>query len=125
MAIVRPKTGMLKVNGVAVYDPSTMSWGLQDVSDSQSGRTTDAVMHKNRIAQKEKIELSWSGLTKIEISEILQAFNPEYIMLTYHNPLLNQEVTKEYYVGDRSSVVWKWQVNNEIYEKVSFNCIER
>ena len=53
---------MLKVNGVAVRCPSKFEWGLQDVSASESGRTDDALMHKNRVAQKRKIRLGWNGL---------------------------------------------------------------
>ena len=53
---------MITVDGVAVKTPSAFSWGLQDVSDPASGRTLDALMHKNRIAQKRKISLSWNIL---------------------------------------------------------------
>jgi|GEM_PF-3788472 len=48
-----------KVDGVTLkYTPSEFTYGLQDVSDTQSGRTLDAVMHKNRIAQKRKLNMA-------------------------------------------------------------------
>lgn len=42
----------IKVDGTELPCPSSFTWGLQDVSASQSGRTDDAIMHKNRVAQK-------------------------------------------------------------------------
>jgi len=48
---------LLTVDGVVMPCPSSFEWGLQDVSASDSGRTTDALMHKNRVAQKRTISL--------------------------------------------------------------------
>lgn len=73
---------MISVNGTAIKTPSSFSWGLQDVSDSASGRTQDTIMHKNRVGQKRKIALGWNNPTKEEAAAILQAFNPEYINVT-------------------------------------------
>lgn len=41
---------MIWVNGVVIKTPTSFSWGLQDISDSDSGRTQDTIMHKNRYA---------------------------------------------------------------------------
>ena len=116
---------MLVVDGVQVKEPSKFQWSLQDVSAPDSGRTEDSVMHKNRVAQKVKLELQWTMTTPQETSDILQAFQPEYINVTYHDPLLNDYRTAEFYVGDRSTPVKFWLVDKKYYESVSFNIIER
>ena len=116
---------MIRVNGAVIKTPSSFSWGLQDVSDSASGRTQDALMHKNRIAQKRKIQLSWNNPTKDETAAILQAFNPEYVYVTYPDALSGAEETREFYVGDRSAPMKIWTVNNKRYSQVSFDIIER
>lgn len=116
---------MIWVNGVEVKTPSSFSWGLQDVSDSASGRTQDAVMHKNRIAQKRKLSLSWAAPTPQEASAILQAFNPEYIDITYPDGLSGKNETRTFYVGDRSAPMKIWNIGNKRYESVSFDVIER
>lgn len=116
---------MITVDGVAVKTPSAFSWGLQDVSDSASGRTLDALMHKNRIAQKRKISLSWNHPTPQEAAAILQAFNPEYVRVRYPDALSGTNETRTFYVGDRSAPMKIWTVRNKRYSQVSFDIIER
>ena len=96
---------MLLVNGVSIKDPSEMTWGLQDISDSQSGRTQDALMWKNRVAQKRKLSCSWYGLRPAEASALLQAVNPEYMEITYFDAMGGSNQTRTFYIGDRSAPV--------------------
>ena len=116
---------MIKVNGTVIKTPSSFTWGLQDVSDSASGRTQDALMHKNRVSQKRKISLGWNNPTDKETAQILQAFNPEYIDVTYPDAMSGKEETRTFYVGDRSAPMKIWTVNNKRYSQISFNIIER
>ena len=116
---------MIVVDGVEIKTPSSFSWGLQDISDSASGRTQDAVMHKNRTAQKRKISLGWNNPTKEDTAIILQAFNPEYIEVTYPDAMSGTDETRTFYVGDRSAPMKIWTVNNKRYSQISFNIIER
>lgn len=116
---------MIWVDGVAVKTPSSFSWGLQDVSDSASGRTQDALMHKNRIAQKRKLSFAWAGPTPQEASAILQAFNREYVSITYPDSMSGRNETRTFYVGDRSAMTKIWTIGNKRYESISFDAIER
>lgn len=116
---------MLKVNGTLIKTPSEMTWGLQDVSDSASGRTQDALMHKNRIAQKRKLSLAWNNPTRAETASILQAFNPEYIDISYPDSMSGTDETRVFYVGDRSAPYKIWTLGNKRYSQVSFDVIER
>lgn len=114
----------LKVNGVDCPCPSQFGWSLQDVSQADSGRTEDALMHKNRIAQKEKIKLQWNAPKPDKASQILQMFNPEYFEVTYRSPLTNSVVTKTFYRGDASAPTY-WWCNGGLFENISFDIIER
>ena len=116
---------MIMVDGVWIKSPSTLTYGLKDISASDSGRTDDTIMHKNRVGQKVTLDLSWSGPTPEEASEILKAFDPEYIDVTYHDPKENKLVTKNFYSGDKKAPVKIWTVNQKRYESISFNIIER
>ena len=51
----------IKINGAAMPCPSSFTWGLQDISASESGRTDDTIMHKNRVGQKRKLEIGWNA----------------------------------------------------------------
>lgn len=116
---------MIWADGVLIKTPSVFSWGLQDISDSDAGRTDDTVMHKNRIGQKRKISLAWSNPTKDETVAILQAFNPEYVMVTYPDAMSGLNETREFYVGDRSAPIKIWNIGNKRYEQLAFDIIER
>lgn len=116
---------MILVDGIEIKTPSGFTWGLQDITDSASGRTQDTIMHKNRIAQKRKLSLSWAAPTPAEVSAILQAFNPEYVKITYPDAMSGKNETRTFYVGDRSSPVKMWTIGNKRYESISFDVIER
>lgn len=120
-----PTTPFWKVNNVTMPCPSTWSWGLQDVSMGESGRTDDALMWKNRISQKRKIQIGFSAVTDTDAHTILQAINPEYIDVTYFDPLDGQTVTRNFYVSDRTAPVKWWFDGKKIYESLSFDLIER
>ena len=115
----------LAVNGVAGKTPSKCEWGLQDISASDSGRTQDAMMHKNRIAQKRTLKLAWNAPIPADAAAILQAFNPEYVSVTYHDPMDNAMETRTFYVGDRSSPFKQWFAGGKRFDSVSFDIIER
>ena len=115
----------LIVDGVELPCPSSCDWGLQDVSAADAGRTQDTIMHKNRVAQKRKLSVSWNAPDKDTASKILKAVNPEYIQVTYHDVMDNEAQTRTFYVGDRSAPFKFWWIGNQRFESISFDLIER
>lgn len=118
-------SAFLMVNGKKVKTPSKYEPVLRDISASDSGRTQDAVMHKNRVGQKWTISLGWNNPSPEETSAILTAFDPEYFDVTFINPKTNTKETRTFYAGDRSSPMKQWFVGGERYAQVSFDIIER
>lgn len=114
-----------QVDGITMPCPSSFEWGLQDVSLGESGRTDDALMHKNRVAQKRKVAISYNGADKDVCAMVLQAVNPEYISVYYWDLMDNQYETRTFYVGDRSAPYKCWWVGNKRVERLSFDIIER
>lgn len=114
-----------KVDNVEMPCPSTWEYSIQDVSLGESGRTDDAIMHKNRVAQKRKIAISFNGADKDACHTVLAAINPEYINVYYFDLLDNQFETREFYVGDRTAPFKCWWVGNKRVERLSFDIIER
>ena len=121
MAVTRT---ILQVNGVWIPDPSSLQWGIQSVSDSNAGRTTDGKMHVNLITRKRKLELAWNGVSFAVASEILKAVNPETFNVTYLDALTNTRLTKKFYVGDRTAMVYSYSDGYKRYQNVAFNIIE-
>ena len=82
-------------------------------------------MHKNRVAQKRKIAITFNGVTMETASTILQAVNPEYIQVYYYDPMDATFETREFYVGDRSAPFKTFFIGNKRVDKLSFDIIER
>lgn len=111
--------------GASVYvpSPSSYQYNLNDVSSPDAGRTMDTLMHKLRLSQKVSLNLAWQNVTTTELSEILQAFNPEYLAITYLDGLQGAYVRKVFYVGDRSTPLYNNTIG--VWSNVQFNVIER
>lgn len=118
-----PYNPLKYVGGSTVKCPSKYVYKLQDVSQSNAGRTDDGKMHKLRIGQCVKLELEWPYVTTAELAVILTAFNPEYISVEYLDGLTGAYQTKEFYVGDRSAPAYNTKMG--LWENVAFNIIER
>jgi len=110
-------------------DPATLSWGLQDISSSDSGRTHDAntTMQKMRISQKRKLNITWTMLTDSQISVILKAFNPEYFYVRYWDAQDCEYQIRLFYAGDRTAPVkwFKLPIKGTRFATLSLNIIER
>lgn len=111
------------VDGHSIKCPSAYTWKLEDISSSDAGRTEDTKMDKMRIGQVVGLELSWKNLTTEEVSAILKAFNPEYIMVSYLDAMEGTYVESEFYVGNRSAPLYN--AAKGLWSNVSFNLIER
>lgn len=80
-------------------------------------------MHVNRVAMKDKIQLSWNAPKPDKAAQILQMFDAEYFDVTYRSPLTNTVVTKKMYRGDATANTY-WWAHDGLFEKLSFNIIE-
>lgn len=110
-------------------DPSSLTWGLQDVSAADAGRTNDpnATMYKLRVTQKRKLQIAWACPTQAQATAILRAFNPEYFHVRYFDLLDGAWQTREFYCGDRSAP-YKWfglPGKGTRLSTLSFDVIER
>ena len=117
------KNPLRSVDGSAVLCPYKYQWALEDISASDAGRTEDVAMHKKRIGQVVKLELSWEFITTEQVSEILQAFDPEYVTVCYLDAKQGKFVTSEFYVGNRTAPMFN--ASSGLWENVAFNIIER
>lgn len=111
------------VDGQAVAVPNVYQWELEDISASDAGRTEDIRMHKKRIGQVVKLTLQWDFVPIDVASDILTAFDPEYIKVCYLDAKRGKYITSEFYVGNRSAPMFKSK--DRLWENIGFNLIER
>ena len=112
-----------RVNGRTIKSPSSYTWQQQDLSAADAGRTEDGKMHKERIRNIVALNLAWNNITTEDAQSILRAFESEYLMVEYIDPMLGGYVEKEFYVGDRSSPMYNCEL--ELWSSLTFNLIER
>ena len=117
------KRTILKVNGVFIPDPSKLQWGIQSVSASNAGRDMSGDMHVELVTRKRKLELEWAGIDFAATAEILKAVKPETFNVTFWDAEENKNLTKTFYVGDRSAMVNSY-VEGQRRNDVKFNIIE-
>ena len=115
---------ILTINGTG-YDPSAITYGIQDVSAPDAGRDLSGTMQKMTICQKRTISLEWWQPEPALTAQILTSVKPEYFPVTYTDPESNTTVTKTFYCGDRTAPVQVWGTGNKRYSKVTFKLIEQ
>lgn len=115
---------MLKLNGILVRQPRSMSVGVGDLDDKTT-RTASGSLTRDRIAVKRKLTLSWSALTSAELSEILEAVSSVFFQVTYPDPQTGTIQTKTFYVGDRTAAVYTYNDGVVLWENLNMNLIER
>lgn len=95
----------MKINGVTIPTPSSMEVAIMDI-DSDSYRNANGKLLRDRVAVKRKVTCSWNWLSVTDASTLLKAVADEFFEMTYLDPMEGEEVTKEFYVGDRTNPVY-------------------
>lgn len=119
---VRP-VGTPASQAVTVRTPSAYRYKLQDVSEADAGRTADATMHKKKIGSLRGIELEWWNIDTPTVSDILQKFQSEYLIVEFWDALSGTWKESTFYVGDRSVPMYSGIL--DIWSNLSFNLIEQ
>lgn len=116
-----------KSTGNITLVPSSMTWDLEDISSSDTGRSQSGLMYQKIVARKRKLSLSWKAVTKEEAQVILSAVVDEspYLSVTYPDALSGTNERRTFYVSAKTAPVYTWQVNKKIYSSISFDLIER
>lgn len=100
--------------------PSIYQWGKDDLSSDEAGRTLDWVMHKMRQARGRYIQLGWKGLSLVDASTVLKAFNSEYSIIECLDAEEGDWVTRLFYTGGTKAALYSMATNPPYWESVSF-----
>lgn len=104
--------------------PSKYQVSEYDVSDENAGRTADGAMQKNLLGKCLKVEMSWNVLNSTQAQTIFSYFTAnQYFSVTLYSPYSAAQVTKEFYVGDRSAPCYNATL--DLWTNVAFNIIQR
>lgn len=118
---------VLYINGVAVKDPATLQYAIQDIDSDTAGRNANGEMIRDRVATKRKISCSWSGLENEEIRLLLNSMTNEFFRLDFPDAMMGGIGSGTFYVGDRTAPLYMWneKENKYLWEGLQANFIER
>jgi hypothetical protein len=114
---------LITVDGIALPTPSEMSVGVMDLSKAE--RNANGLMLIERIATKQKIEMTWGYLTENQLKTLLSAVSPVFFSVTYPDPQTALIKTGTFYVGDRNMGVLDYFDGIIRYKDLGMNFIER
>ncbi|MDP4179336.1 MAG: hypothetical protein Q8900_13515 [Bacillota bacterium] len=110
---------------IAAY-PEELKFSLKDEDSENSQRTSDGTMHRDRIAVKRQLDLTFGILTLAQISSILKATSLEFFQFYYPDLMDGGYSTRIFYVGDRSAVtISDGENGNLICKGLAFTFIEQ
>lgn len=115
---------ILKINGIALPDPSEFQVDIMDIDDDTT-RNAKGDLIRNRIATKRKLICEWPALKMAQTSLILKAVKNALFEVEYPDPMEGKRLTKTFYVGDRQMPVYS-VINGVVqWEGLSMNLVER
>lgn len=74
-----------------------LKWSRNDVDGPNAGRMQNGEMVRDRVAIKYRWDVTCRPLTAAEQSLILSMIEPEFVPVTYTDPMTNTERTDMYY----------------------------
>lgn len=80
-------------------------------------------MNKMRKGQSDTYELLWVAVSIANCSAILQAFNPEYVLINCLDAKAGTWVEKRFYVGDRVAPLYNSALG--LWESVGFTIVQQ
>ena len=114
----------LKIGTTVLPAPQSYRVDSYDIDSSDTGRSEDGTMKRNRIATKYKIQAAWT-VAQADLQTIISAVSPETFSVTFFDPTTGATKTKTMYAGDRSAeMVACGDVSGDNWWSFSVNFVE-
>ena len=102
-----------------------VKWNRNDMDSPNTGRTLDGLMHRGRVSTKIRLDITCRPLKASELSIVLTAIYPEYVTVTYTDPM-SGTVTKTMYSNNNpASYLFKRPDGTEWWSGITFPLVER
>lgn len=102
-----------------------LKWSRNDIDAPNTGRDMSGLMHRGRVSTKIRLDVTCKLLKANELRTVLTAIIPEYVSVTYDDPLYGT-TTKTMYSNNHPAV-YQLRKNDgrEFWSGVTFPLIER
>lgn len=98
-----------------------IQWQRSDQDGPAAGRTLDGIMHRMRVATKIRLDITCKPLTTAEASVVLRAILPEYVTVTYDDPMEGTVVTRTMYSNNNPATCQR----DGLWGGITFPLVER
>lgn len=118
----------LTINGVDITPYIAyggLKWSRNDIDAPNTGRAMDGKMYRGRVTTKIRLDVTCRMLKNDELMTVLNLILPEYVTVTYDDPMLGR-TTKQMYANNNPAVFqMKKNDGSEWWGGVTFPLIER
>lgn len=102
------------------------AWQHSDIDASDAGRTMNGTMIRARVTSKVRLDITCIPLTTAQASTVLTAIAPQWLSVTYTDPMLGTDVTKTMYSNNRpAAYAVKHKDGTEYWTGITFPLIEQ
>lgn len=118
----------LSINGVDMIPyiaQRGVKWQRSDLDAEDSGRTLDGVMHRGRVATKIRLDITCTPLRSSDAQTVLNAILPEFVSVTYTDPMLGLVSKTMYSNNNPASFLMIDGEGVEWWEGITFPLIEQ
>lgn len=102
-----------------------IKWQRNDIEAPGTGRTMDGTLMRERIATKIRLDITCRPLTKAELSIVLNAIYPQFVTVTYDDPMYGRVIKTMYSNNNPASFMMIDSRGIETWNGVTFPLIER
>lgn len=119
----------LKIDGVDMTKYIAYSgykWQRSDVDGPGAGRDLTGVLRRNRLATKERLDITCRPLKTSESAIVLQAILPEWVEVEYLSPMAGGTVKKTMYSNNNPAAFQQVGRDGEVlWTGITFPLIEK
>lgn len=123
---VAPLNSNVFINITPYIAAQGLKWSRNDIDAQNSGRDTqDGLMHRKRVSQKKRLDITCRPLTQEELNTLLNAIEPEWLKVRYWDALAGALVTKTMYTSTVPATFFFDDGVRQYWTGVEFPLIER
>ena len=102
-----------------------VKWSRNDVDGPNAGRALDGLMWRDRVATKIRLDITFHPLRESELAIVLNAILPEYVQVTYEDPMYGLRTMTAYSNNNPAAVLIKDTHGEWLYTDITAPLIER
>lgn len=113
------------VNMIPYIAHGGIKWQRNDIDAPDTGRTMNGTMMRGRVATKIRLDITCRPLTKAELSIVLNAILPQFVTVTYDDPMYGYSIKTMYSNNNPATFFFIDSKGVERWNGVTFPLIER